>query len=544
MKTKVYILYTGGTIGMAPRDKEDPFSPLRPKPLAELFEYLPGFNKADDPTKYRSDDAKNLANINASKNAEEQEPFIELDNGNLIVFGSGSFKKPVDSSDVGPVDWKRMAEMIAAVYDDYDGFVILHGTDTMAFTSSALSFIFENLAKPVVVTGSQLPLVGIRTDAPLNFINAINIAGYQATDLPLIPEVVIAFADKVIRGCRASKVSSSNWAGFDSPNFPLLGTIGEHIKINTSYLLPTPSGNKRFFIKTDFDDNVFHLTIFPGFTVDQVSKIVQDSKTKGLVLRTYGTGNVPSDKPEENEDGTNTKGFIETLGDAIDSDNKMIVNLSQCTEGTVEMGLYEASSGLMERGVISGLDMTPEAALTKMMWTLGTQFGEGRIMQMQIDQRGEQTENLFDLRFGALSQKDAKAIYTNAVSPDGRLDRNRISNAMLRISDLGVVGVKASKTDEDENKSAKAKDSEKSIVKIHVFMNMPTADHETSTNQDRHIGTLEFNWDGKPTTRMKNITHATQNVIGSGDVILTLVSESPDIKIYFRGLYIALYAKA
>ena len=524
MKTKIYILYTGGTIGMAPRDKEDPFSPLQPKPLAELFEYLPGFDKADDPTKFRGDDAKALAALNVGKDAAEQEPFIELDNGNLIVFGSGSFEEPVDSSDVGPADWKRMAEMIAAVYDDYDGFVILHGTDTMAFTASALSFIFENLAKPVVVTGSQLPLIGIRTDAPLNLINAINIAGYQATDLPLIPEVVIAFADKIIRGCRASKVSSSNWAGFDSPNFPLLGTIGEHIRVNTNYLLPPPGGNKKFFIKTDFDDNVFHLTIFPGFTVDQISKIVEDENTKGIVLRTYGTGNVPGDQE-----------FLETLGGAID-DGKMVVNLSQCTEGTVEMGLYEASSGLMERGVISGIDMTPEAALTKMMWTLGTQFGEGRIMQMQINQRGEQTENLFDLRFGALEQKDAQAIYTNAVSPDGRLDRNRVSNAMLRISDLGVVGVKASKD--------KDKDSERSNVKVHVFMNMPTANHQTKLGQDRHIGTLEFNWDGTPTTRMKNITHATQNVIGSGDVILTLVSESPDIKLYFRGLYIALYAKA
>ena len=540
MQTKVFILYTGGTIGMAPRDPDDPFSPLQPKPLVELFDFLPGFNKADDPTKFRSDEAKALAKLNASKGVNQQEPFIELDNGNLIVFGSGSFEEPVDSSDVGPKDWKRMAEMIVAVYDDYDGFVILHGTDTMAFTASALSFIFENLAKPVVVTGSQLPLVGIRTDAPLNFINAINIAGYRSTDLPLIPEVVIAFADKIIRGCRASKVSTSNWAGFDSPNFPLLGTIGEHIKINTNYLLSPPSGNKKFFIKTDFDDNVFHLTIFPGFTVDQISKIVEDDQTKGIVLRTYGTGNVPSNVSRKNY---NAKNFIDTLGSAIDN-GKMIVNLSQCTEGTVEMGLYEASSGLMERGVISGLDMTPEAALTKMMWTLGTQFGDGRIMQMQIGQRGEQTENLFDLRFGTLNQKDAQAIYTNAVSPDGRLDRNRISNAMLRISDLGVVGVKASKADDGENKSGKAKDSDKSIVKVHVFMNMPTAGHQTELGQDRHIGTLEFNWDGKPTTRMKNITHATQNVIGSGDVILTLVSESPDIKLYFSGLYIALYAKA
>ena len=520
MRTQIYLLYTGGTIGMAPRDRDDPLSPLQPKPLAELLDYLPGFGKADDPNKFRGDDAKALATLNASKDAAEQEPFIELDNGNLIVFGSGSFEEPVDSSDVGPADWKRMAEMIAAVYDDYDGFVILHGTDTMAFTASALSFIFENLAKPVVVTGSQLPLIGIRTDAPLNLINAINIAGYQATDLPLIPEVAIVFADRIIRGCRASKVSTSNWAGFDSPNFPLLGTIGEHIKINNNYLLSPPVSNKKFFIKTDFDDNVFHLTLFPGFTVDQISKIVEEEKTKGIVLRTYGTGNVPGDQA-----------FLETLGSAING-GKMIVSLTQCIQGAVEMGLYEASSGLMERGVISGLDMTPEAALTKMMWTLGTQFGEGRIMQMQINQRGEQTENLFDLRFGALKQKDAQAIYINAVSPDGRLDRDRISNAMLRISDLGVVGVKASK------------DSEKSNVKVHVFMNMPAANHQTELGQDRHIGTLEFNWNGTATTRMKNITHATQNVIGSGDVILTLVTESPDIKLYFRGLYIALYAKA
>ena len=517
MQTKIFILYTGGTIGMAPKDANDPSSPLAPKPLSELINYIPGAADVDKPEKYLGSEAKQLAATNAKiDQREDQTLFIEYDNGNLIILNSASFENPVDSSDVGPEHWRQMAQMIEQAYDEHDGFIILHGTDTMAYTSSALSFIFENLAKPVVITGSQLPIAATRTDAPLNFINAVHIAGYKATDLPLVPEVVIAFADKILRGCRASKVSSSDWAGFDSPNFPLLGTIGEYIKINANCVLRPPEGNKKFFIKTDLVEKVFHLNVFPGFTHEQVRKIVKDEDAKGIILRTYGTGNVPGDDE-----------FLEILGSAINDGDRMVVNLSQCQVGTVEMGLYEASSGLMERGVISGLDMTPEAALTKMMWTLGTQFGDGRTLQMQISQRGEQTENLLDLRFGKVSQEEAKDTYTNAVSPDGRLDRNRISSSMLRISDLGVMGANVGDR-----------------VKLHVFMNMPSAGRETSLDENRRVASFNFVWDGEASTRMQNITHATQNVIGSGDVILTLVGESPDIKLYFSGLYIALYAKA
>lgn len=516
MITKVYILYTGGTIGMAPKDPNDPYSPLEPKPLEELLKYIPGA-KRDPDTKYQTEEAQKLA--------IEGESFLELQNGNLIVFGYGSLK-PVDSSDIIPTHWREMAKQIQKVYDDYDGFVILHGTDTMAFTSSALSFMFENLAKPVVITGSQLPIAETRTDAVLNFVNALNVAGYKATDLPLIPEVVIVFADRVIRGCRASKVSTADWAGFNSPNFPLLGQIGEHIVIYTNYVLPPPASNKKFFIKEDLDESVFDISIFPGFTPNKMGKIFRDKETNGIIMRTFGTGNVPS----------NTE-FLDIIEKAVHEDKKLVVNLSQCTVGTVEMGLYEASNGLLERGVLSGLDMTPEAALTKLMWTLGTQFGDGRIAQMQISQRGEQTENLFDLRFGGVSSEKPVDTFTNASPPDGRLNRDRISRAMLRITQFGVVGA-----------------SEGDVIRIRAYMNMPSAKHSTSPDEQRCVAEMKFSYEPEPKTRMKNITYNTQNVIGSGDVVLTIMADRQakdagnndwtPVKIHFKGLYAAIYAKA
>jgi L-asparaginase len=276
-----------------------------------------------------------------------------------------------------------------------------------------------------------------------------------------------------------------------------------------------PSKSK-FFVKTDFDDQVFIVGLFPGFTNEQIRKLFEDETIRGYILRTYGTGNVP-----------NNKDFLDTIEKAV-KEHKMVVNLSQCSVGTVEMGLYEASSGLMERGVLSGLDLTPEAAITKMMWILGTQYGKGKeYAQMQINQRGEQTDNLFDLRFGEIKKENAAPVFTSGTTPDGRLNRKKISDSMLRISNLGVKGVEIGKQ-----------------VHVRAFMNMPLADLKTPDEEERHIATLDFIWTGKPETRMTKITYKTQNVIGEGDVILTLVSDSEKVKIYFSGLFIALYAKA
>ena len=511
---------------MAPKNTDEPESPLVPKPFSDLLRFMPGFSVSED----SSDDSDERPD--SEKTGIPSPGALRLDNGHLIEFLCDSLK-PVDSSDISPMHWIQIAEKIQLVYADYDGFIILHGTDTMAYTSSALSFMFENLDKPVIMTGSQLPIAATRTDAVLNFTNAIYVAGYQVTGLPLIPEVMIVFADKILRGCRSTKVSSSDWAGFDSPNFPQLGTIGEHIIINTNILLPRPKG-KRFFIKTDLIPRVFNINLFPGFSANPMRKLFLDQETEGIVLRTYGTGNVPGDAAFLAMIKQSVQGdtLISLAGDTQSQaipNGRLIVNISQCTQGTVEMGLYEASNRILEQGVLSGLDMTPEAALTKLMWTLGTQVGDGRVAQLQISQRGEQTENLFDLRYGGVAQSRPVSVFTASAVPDGRLDRNRISRAMLRLSGLGVTGV--------ENGER---------VNVKVFMNMPQADHTTDVSEGRCVTSLSFmhSTEQPMQTRMQNITCKTQQVIGHGDVILTLVTSSPQVQLFFHGLYLTVYAKS
>jgi len=514
IQTKVYILYTGGTIGMAPKDSEDPYSPLVIKPLSELMCSVPGLVSSDNSPKHSTFNLKH-------------------ESGNLIEVTGDSLKEPVDSAKMNPEHWCEIALKIRDVYHHYDGIVILHGTDTMAYTSSALSFMLENLGKPVVITGAQLPISSIRTDAVMNLINAIFIAGYKATHLPLIHEVMIVFADRIIRGCRASKVSTADWAGFDSPNAPLLGSIGEHIVINTSTLLPPLAEGREFFVNLNLDSNISCVNIFPGFSNKQMEKLFLDPEIKGILLRSYGTGNVPDDKIFLNIISRSIKG--ESEGGVVIGEGRLIVNLSQCSMGIVEMGRYETSTMLIEYGVLSGLDMTPEAALAKLMWALGTQIGAGRNSQMQISQRGEQTENLFDLRFGGIAQNKAKENFTARVTPDGRLDRVNISRAMLRISALGVVGAALG-----EN------------IYVRVFMNMPIANIDTDREEGYCIAEFDFSNAEKNETYMKNMTHKMRNVIGDGDgeVNLTLVAEKDTekrrekVSIYFDGLYIAVYAKA
>ncbi|MDM7925508.1 MAG: asparaginase [bacterium] len=510
MTTDVFILYTGGTIGMGPREPEDPSSPLEPKSIGELFRFLPDFSLYGEKRggRYRND-GPNPRAVEAGRGGL---PFLELDNGNTIRFGSASFERPVDSSDVGPSDWRRMAETIASVYGDYDGFVILHGTDTMAYTASALSFMLQNLGKPVVITGSQLPVSAVRTDAVLNLMNAVFIAGYQAADLPLVPEVVIVFADRIVRGCRASKVSTSDWAGIDSPNAPLLGTIGERIKIRQEAVRPVPE--RPFALNPALDENVFIIDLFPGFRSDRIEGLFRNPDIRGYILRTYGTGNIPNDGA-----------LLGLIRDAIEA-GKIVMNLSQCGTGMVEMGLYAASSELIDLGILSGLDMTREAAVTKMMWILGS--GAGRPEQeLQIDHRGEQSGSLFHLFFGRLPKEDAAAACRRSLIPDARLNRARISRSSLRISNLGLEG---------------AAPGERST--LHAYLNLPETDHRTPADGEKRIATLEFEWNGRPETRIKVVTRKTQAAIGEGEVALTLVSGRPEHRFHFSGLHLEILATA
>lgn len=327
---KILILYTGGTIGMGHETAGDSNSPLIPQGWEFLQKAMPALS-ADG--------------------------FFTKEKG--IEFTYKSFEHVIDSSEFTPTHWAQISEILFENYNSYDGFIIIHGTDTMAYTASALSFALQNLGKPVVITGSQLPIFHPRTDAVSNLSNAIHIAASKVFNLPVIPEVLICFNDKLLRGNRSTKSSSKDFSGFESPSFPELGSLEQSIQIWDKYILEIPKGP--FSIKPDFETNIIIITLFPGFNSDILSRLAEDKKLKGVILRTFGSGNAPSSET-----------FINALKLLVDN-GKTVLNISQCQEGFVNMSKYKTGNNLYRCGVISGADMTLEAATAKMMWLLGNE---------------------------------------------------------------------------------------------------------------------------------------------------------------------------
>jgi len=335
-RKRVFVAYTGGTIGMARSARG--YTPA-PGSLQEQMAAMPELAHPSMP----------------DVTVHEYDPLL-------------------DSSNMTPAQWVKIANDIASHYDEYDGFVVLHGTDTMAYTSSALPFMLRGLGKPVIVTGSQIPLCEVRNDARENLITSLLIASSYA-----IPEVCLYFGGKLLRGCRAVKVSADGFAAFNSPNYPLLGTAGIDIEINWNFVRHADAGEK-LTVEEFGTPVVSALRLFPGISPELVRNVLRPP-LQGLVLEAYGVGNGPDQDAE----------FLAALEEATRR-GVVIVDCTQCLEGAVNLGEYATGSALARAGVISGYDMTAEAALTKLYHL----FSRGAIVdavqrEMQRDLRGEVT---------------------------------------------------------------------------------------------------------------------------------------------------------
>ena len=317
---RILLIYTGGTIGMVRQYKS---GALKAFDFRKVVEHIPELGQLD------------------------------------CSIDSVSFKQPVDSSEMNPGHWIAIATLIEKHYTTYDGFVVLHGSDTMSYSASALSFMLENLRKPVIFTGSQLPIGDLRTDAKENLITSIQLASMQEAGKPLIQEVGLYFEYKLYRANRTTKLNAEHFQAFGSMNYPAIAESGVHLKINRKSLFRSPPG-KKFKVHKTLDTNVAILKIFPGMSKNLLTTILGIPELKALILETYGAGTAPT-----------SPWILNALREAV-SGGLHIVNVTQCPGGSVIMGRYKTSIALKKMHLIDGGDITTEAAITKLMYLLGS----------------------------------------------------------------------------------------------------------------------------------------------------------------------------
>jgi L-asparaginase len=508
----VLVIYTGGTIGSRPRDPDDPESPQLVVPWAELKARTPELERLP----YRVDAYEGI--------------------------------EPLDSCNVAPQQWKEMAECIHDNYTDYNGFVVLHGTDTMVYTACALSFMLRELGKPVVITGAQRSaLVADRNDATQNMLTAIEIANPLASvpTLPVVPEVCIFFGGLLLRGNRAVKEDTVSYTAYRTPNLAPLGTAGDRIVINESLLRPMPAAARRFNIRTSLDTNILPIFISPGI---QNTEIAQSQlKTEGLraaVILSFGSGNIPTDDT-----------FLDAFRVARATNEVLLANVSQCPAGPVELGIYETSAELLEAGFVSAADITIEAAQCKLMALLGDPDAEIEDIErdFQLSLAGEQTTSLHVMRYPTQLKNDETRVRIDVddsrhrlrgVPVPGGVDAAGVERALLRLRRGQVTapqkqtGSKPSRrVNQDDEGVAPLADP----VTFRVFLNMADGSLPEETNPAFGGEFRKWPMDSEGLV-VFDISAAFRSTAEAGERLsLTLYVDSPDGALSWESADLALY---
>jgi len=462
----VFLIYTGGTVGSLPKDKADPLSPLVPAKLDRILAELPNYDQRDKKLKIA---------------------------GQWIRIGTHSWDQPIDSSNIQFKDWIEMARVIKDNYQEFEGFVVLHGTDTLAYTASALAFMLENLTKPVIVTGSQLPIGSTRSDAVQNIVTSVEIAAARSLGAEVVGEVTVYFRDELYRGCRTTKLSASSFNAFYSPNCPPIARAGEHIVVTGVRKPRSSTGFLRIVDK--LEPNVASIDIFPGMNTEILKNILATANLRGVALQTFGTGNAPT-----------TPEFLSCIQDAVAS-GKIIVDITQCRSGEVELGLYDVSAGLLSRGVISGMDMTIESALTKMFVVLGQEAAiDVAADKMQINYKGEQRQSIFNLHFlnGKIGEDDGPAVVKTmrdmVLGPE-LYKANDLDRAVFRIMGLRTL------------------DGKKGRIEFKAYIDLPDANEDAREDGNPHYlgrGDKKFDSDNNPESVFLTVTEQVKAFVDNG----------------------------
>jgi L-asparaginase len=486
----VLVIYTGGTIGSAPRDPD----PDSPRVVVSWNRFVEGY------------------------------PEIKA-LGEHFRIDNYSFPEPWDSCNAGPRQWAEMAQVIADNYSRYEGFVILHGTDTMVYTASALSFMLKNLDKPVVMTGAQRSaLTNIRNDGRRNVVTALLIANPAFSKLPIIPEVCIFFGGAILRGNRSIKRDTNSFVAYESPNLARLGEAGDRIVIDRNILLRRPSQDRRLNVLNRLDPEVTTVFIYPGIQyTDQVRRQLDNPKLKAVIVLSYGLGNIPS-----NPD------FLKVFAEARER-GLILANVTQCRRGPVELGIYESSAQLLESGFIAASDITVEAAQCKLMTLLGNPDLSKEDVEtlFQQDIAGEQSWSLYVTKFPGASNKSVEL--SNSTDEGSNLYRmpgrpfegisweaEHIDRAILRFWNASII-------------------SSEELVRIRIFVNLDQDEHP-QIDDPSFAGEFKRYPMQKRGLAIFDVTGAVKAVSGPGRPIsFTVKLETPGSAFKWEKVELALY---